>query len=151
VYDLLSPTGLFLNHGIVRPQTVQEGVGCLFLRRKVFPGTELPHLGELIRSSEEAGFEVLDVENLRPHYALTCRAWVERLLQNEGACVRLAGRETHRTWVLYLAGCAHQFETGCLDVYQTLLARRSSPHARRLTREYMYNGASRFCPDHSHG
>jgi hypothetical protein len=63
-------------------------------------------------------------------------------LQNEGACVRLAGRETHRTWVLYLAGCAHQFETGCLDVYQTLLARRSSPHARRLTREYMYDGAS---------
>ncbi|HSB13961.1 MAG TPA: cyclopropane-fatty-acyl-phospholipid synthase family protein [Bryobacteraceae bacterium] len=142
VYDLLSPTGLFLNHGIVRPQTAREGVESLFLRRKVFPGSELPHLGELIRASEEAGFEVLDVENLRPHYALTCRAWVERLLRNEEACVRFAGRETHRTWVLYLAACAHQFETGCMDIYQTLLARRSSPHGRRLTREYMYNGVS---------
>ena len=130
-----------LSAGHARSLIGREDVETLFLRRMVFPGTEIPHLEELIRASEEAGFEVLDVENLRPHYALTCRAWVERLRNNEDECVRFAGRETYRTWVLYLAGCALQFETGQMDVCQTLLARRSSPY-RRLTRDYMYNGAS---------
>ena len=140
VHELLSSSGLFLNHGLVRPQTVREGPESLFLRRMVFPGTELPHLGELIRAGEEAGFEVLDLENLRPHYALTCRAWVQNLLRNAEACERHAGRETHRTWLLYLAACAVQFETGQTDVYQLLLARRSTPLPRRLTRDYMYGG-----------
>ncbi len=142
VHELLSDRGLFLNHGLVRPQTVREGAETLILRRMVFPGTELPHLGDMLRVAEEAGFKVVDVENLRPHYALTCRAWVRRLLRNTAACVQHAGRETHRTWVLYLAACAVHFEMGLTDVYQTLLAKRSSPLPRRLTRDYMYGGVS---------
>ncbi len=142
VRSLLADNGLFLNHGIVRPQVFREGAESLFMRRMVFPGTELPHLGDLIRTSEEGGFEVLDVENLRPHYALTCRAWVQRLLRNSEECVRQAGRETHRTWVLYLSGCAWQFESGHLDVYQMLLAKRSNALPRRMNRDYVYGGAS---------
>ncbi len=138
IHSLLAERGLFLNHGLVRPQMFREGAESLFLRRKVFPGTELPHLSQLIRASEEAGFEVLDLENLRPHYALTCRAWVERLLRNADECVRHADRETHRTWVLYLSGCAWQFEAGHLDVCQALLAKRSAPLPRRMSRDYMY-------------
>jgi len=148
IHSLLTPNGLFLNHGLVRPQTVRTSVESLFLRRMVFPGTELPHLGELIRASEDAGFEVLDVENLRPHYALTCRAWVDRLTRNAEACIRFAGRETHRIWTLYLAGCALQFEAGNMDVYQTLLAKRSTPYPRRMCRDYIYGGSSpNFTPD----
>ncbi len=142
VYDLLDERGLFLNHGLVRPQNLEEGAETLFLRRMVFPGTELPHQAEVLRTAEEAGFEVLDVENLRPHYALTCRAWVRRLLENREACVSHVGPETHRTWVLYLAACAVQFEMGRVCVCQTLLAKRSSPLPRRLSRDYMYGGAS---------
>ncbi len=142
LHSILADNGLFLNHGIVRPQMFREGAESLFIRRMVFPGTELPHLGDLIRTSEEGGFEVLDVENLRPHYALTCRAWVDRLLHNADECVRQAGRETHRTWVLYLSGCAWQFEAGHLDVYQMLLAKRSNSLPRRMSRDYMYAGTS---------
>jgi len=142
VYELLSERGLFLNHGLLRPQIVREGAETLFLRRMVFPGMELTHLGDMLRVAEEAGFEVLDVENLRPHYAMTCRAWVRRLLRNADACVLYAGRETHRTWVLYLAACAVQFEMGQTDVYQTLFAKRSSLLPRRLSRDYMYGGVS---------
>ena len=61
------------------PETVKDGAATLFLQRNVFPGGDLLHVSEVIRSAEEAGFEVLDLENLRPHYALTCRAWVTRL------------------------------------------------------------------------
>jgi cyclopropane-fatty-acyl-phospholipid synthase len=104
----------------------------------VFPGGELASLEQMIAAAERAGFEVLDVENLRPHYALTCRAWVARLQANREACQALVGVETYRTWLLYLAASASGFMLGTTDVYQILLARRSRAQARHLTRRYMY-------------
>ena len=138
IHAMLAPEGLFLNHGITRPENVRPGAEWLFLRRKVFPGGELPYLREVIRAAGRAGFEVLDVENLRPHYARTCRMWVERLLTHKEACLRLVGGEVHRTWVLYLAASALNFEASLTEVHQTLLAKRSSPHARRWTRAHFY-------------
>ena len=134
---LLAEGGLFLNHGIARPQSVKRDAESLFLGRKVFPGGELAALAETVRAAEDAGFEVLDVENLRPHYALTCRAWMHNLQANEDTCLRLVDRETYRTWLLFLAASALAFEDGFTDVYQVLMARRTSPGGR-LTREYMY-------------
>lgn len=136
VYELLEPEGFFLNHGIVRPQFVTDGPQTLFVQRRVFPGGELAHLSDVIRAAELTGFEVLDVEDLRPHYALTCRAWVERLQRNAAACLDAVDLTTHRTWLLYLAGSAASFEDGLAGLSQVLLAKRSSPR-RPLTREYI--------------
>ena len=138
---LLSADGLLLNHGIVRPQAVGDGIENLLVKRHVFPGGELVHLCDVIREAENAGFEAVDVENLRLHYALTCRAWVERLQRNAAACLRLVDEKTYRVWLLYLAGSADNFEAGRTDVYQVLLAKRASPRHRRLSREYMYTGS----------
>jgi len=112
---------------------VEDGES-LFLQRQVFPGTALVGLPDVIGAAESAGFEILDVENIRPSYALTCRAWVERLQKNAGACRKLVDEETYRTWLLYLAGSAVNFEDGYLDVHQIVLARRDS-RSRPLTRE----------------
>ncbi|HTQ53979.1 MAG TPA: cyclopropane-fatty-acyl-phospholipid synthase family protein [Bryobacteraceae bacterium] len=139
IYAMLAPGGLFLNHGITRPESVRPGPEWLFLRHKVFPGGELPQLSEVVRAAGRAGFEVLDVENLRVHYARTCRLWVERLLDRERACRALVGGTVHRTWVLYLAASALSFENGLTDVCQLLLAKRSSPQRRHWTRAYLYN------------
>jgi cyclopropane-fatty-acyl-phospholipid synthase len=138
VAGLLNDDGLFLNHAIARPQTVTDGPETLFLQRKVFPGGDLLHLSDVTRSAEEAGFELLDVENLRPHYALTCRAWVGRLQAAAEDCMRLVSREVYRTWLLYLAACAVSFEEGGTDIYQALFAKRSPHQCRPLTRDYMY-------------
>lgn len=137
VCGMLDDHGLFLNHGIVRPRGEHETVESLVWRRRVFPGGDLVRLDDVIREAGEAGFEVLDVENLRTHYALTCRAWVERLREREQACLRFVDPETYRTWVLWLAGSALNFEDGHLDVCQVLMARRASPYGRRLTRDHM--------------
>lgn len=138
IFGVLKDNGLFLNHGIIRPEGVTDGAETLFLQQKVFPGGELAHLGVVIREAENAGFEVLDVENLRPHYALTCRRWVERLQRNERECLAAVDAETYRTWLLYLAGSALSFEKGVTDVYQILSAKRSASQVRHLTRDYMY-------------
>jgi cyclopropane-fatty-acyl-phospholipid synthase len=72
---------------------------------------------------DESGFELLDVQLLRPHYALTLRAWVERLERRWEEAVAAAGIEVARTWRLYMSGARIGFENGDLDVAQLLLAR----------------------------
>jgi len=134
---LLKPDGLFLNHAIARPQGVEDDAASLFVRRRIFPGGQLIHLSETIREAENAGFEVLDVENLRPHYARTCHLWQERLTANREAALRVADEPTFRAWRLWLAACSLSFEEGVSSVYQVLMAKRGSAR-RPLTREYMY-------------
>jgi cyclopropane-fatty-acyl-phospholipid synthase len=134
---MLEPDGLFLNHGIARPQDTHDDGTTVFLRRYVFPGGELPNLSDIVRCAERAGFEVLDVENLRPHYVLTCSAWVANLLRNRDRCLALVDAATYRTWLLYLAAAAVSFERGQTELYQTLLAKRSAGAFRRLSRSYM--------------
>jgi cyclopropane-fatty-acyl-phospholipid synthase len=138
VSELLAPDGLFLNHGIIRPQKVNDGPETVFLRRHVFPGGELAHLSDVVLAAEKAGFEVLDIENLRPHYALTCREWVSRLQSRSTLAMRLAGVELYRTWLLYLAASSASFEAGHTDIYQLLMSKRGSGRSRHLTRIHMH-------------
>jgi len=138
--DLLAPGGLFLNHAIARPQGVRDDAASLFLRRYIFPGGQFIHLNETIRAAEDAGFEVLDVENLRPHYALTCRLWEQRLAERREAALRLVDERTFRAWRIWLAASLLSFEDGFNSVYQVLLGKRGAPR-RRLTRESMYSEA----------
>ena len=134
----LEESGLLLNQGIARPSSVRADATGHFLQQRVFPGGELASLEETIAAADRAGFEVVDVENLRPHYALTCRAWVARLQANREACLSLVDEQTYRTWLLYLASSASGFLQGTTDVYQMLLAKRSPAQQRHLTRRYMY-------------
>ena len=137
----LDDAGLFLNHGIVRPSSTREDSGAQFLQRRVFPGGELASLPEMIGAAEQAGFEVLDVENLRPHYAMTCRAWVQRMQASRERCAELIGESTYRTWLLYLAASACGFAQGTTEVHQMLLAKRTPAQARHLTRRYLFHRA----------
>jgi cyclopropane-fatty-acyl-phospholipid synthase len=109
---LLAEDGLFMNSGITRPQTVSDDSETYFLRSEVFPGGELAHLSNILRDAENAGFEVLELESIRRHYARTCREWLTRLQQNAQACIDLVGEHTWRTWVLYLAASVVNFEDG---------------------------------------
>ncbi len=121
IVSLLETGGLFLNSGIVRAETSKDGPETRFLQRWVFPGGELPHLSDVVRNAELAGFEVLSAENMRLHYALTCRDWVARLQRNARNCLQHVSPEAYRTWLLYLAGSALSFEDGDTGDYQLLM------------------------------
>jgi len=75
--------------------------------------------------AEEAGFEVRDVENLREHYALTLRNWVNRLADHREEAIKVSDEVTYRTWRLYMSASAYGFETGSINVNQSLLAKMS--------------------------
>lgn len=80
-------------------------------------------MSEINFIAERAGFEVRDVENLREHYALTLRHWVNRLEARSAEAIRAAGEVTYRTWRLYMAASAYGFESGAINVNQVLLAK----------------------------
>jgi cyclopropane-fatty-acyl-phospholipid synthase len=125
VHSILVDRGIFLNRGIVRPEGVSDDRETLFLQRNVFPGSQLVHLADVVREGELAGFDVLGMEELRMHYARTCRAWVERLRANENACQQLVGATTYRTWLLYLAVSSVNFEAALTGAAQVTFLKRS--------------------------
>ncbi|MDP3413476.1 MAG: cyclopropane-fatty-acyl-phospholipid synthase family protein, partial [Polaromonas sp.] len=123
---LLRPGGLFLNHGITHDEEGwNKTVATEFINRYVFPDGELDCVSNIQLGMERAGFEIHDVEGLRPHYALTLRHWVQRLEANRDAALREVGEATYRVWRLYMAACALEFESGGTGIYQILASRRN--------------------------
>ncbi|MFJ6078374.1 class I SAM-dependent methyltransferase [Pseudarthrobacter sp. NPDC092419] len=123
LYALLKPGGRLLNHAISWNAGPTSPDPDSFIPRYVFPDGEMISLGEMVTALEEARFEVLDVEALRRHYALTLRAWVRRLEENWDDAVRLAGSGRARVWRLYMASSAVGFENGLTGVNQVLVQR----------------------------
>jgi cyclopropane-fatty-acyl-phospholipid synthase len=121
-WELLRPGGVFLNHGIAYSATYHR-LGPSFTDRYVFPDGELVSIHTTLRAAELSGFEVRDVESLREHYALTLHHWVRRLESHAEEARRAAGEINYRIWRLYMAGAAHGFRNGRLNVYQALLAK----------------------------
>jgi cyclopropane-fatty-acyl-phospholipid synthase len=106
-----------------------------WIRRRIFPGAYAPALTEVGRRVlEPAGLSVVDVENLRAHYALTLRHWRQRY--ERAAAEGRVGRDERfrRTWHLYLAGSEAAFRTGSLQLFQVLFTPAGSdalPWTRR--------------------
>ena len=124
VYSLLKPGGLFLNHGITHDEEGwHRNLATEFINRYVFPDGELDCVSNISLSMERAGFEILDVEALRPHYALTLRHWVSRLEAQREQAMALVGERTYRVWRLYMAACALEFEAGGTGLHQILAAK----------------------------
>ncbi len=140
VHRLLKPGGLFLNHGITHEQAGWErNLSTEFINRYVFPDGQLDNISNIQRFMEEAKFEIADVEALRAHYALTLRAWVERLERRHARALEYVSESTYRVWRLYMAACALEFESGHLGVYQVLAGKRAPQAARLpLTRRHLY-------------
>src|SRR6202140_3681525 len=122
-FQLLKPGGLFLNHGIARAGNRKKSVERTFTDIYVFPDGELIPIPTTLHCAEEAGFEVRDVENLREHYFLTLCQWLRRVENSMESVTNLVGELKYRIWRLYLAGSAHYFQSGKLDLYQSLLVK----------------------------
>lgn len=122
-YRLLEPGGRFLNHGITTSPTQPLREGDSFLDRYVFPDYHLASIGQTVRASERAGFEIRDVENLREHYAQTLELWHERLVRARGEVENVTDPVRYRIFDLYLAGTGYEFRVGRLHLHQTLLSK----------------------------
>jgi cyclopropane-fatty-acyl-phospholipid synthase len=139
VRRLLKPGGCFLLQGIGGRWggTIPEGD---FIRKYVFPDTELIPISRMLEAAETEGFEVRDVENLREHYRQTVRHWLRRLEACAGEARRIAGQRTYRIYRLYLAGVSEYFARAEINVFQSLLSLpQSGGDPLPVTREGWYH------------
>ena len=128
IHRLLEPGGIYLHHAITRRSKLgrrRENSQSRALRKYIFPGGEVDHIGMTLSNMELHGFEVHDVENLRLHYARTCRLWAERLQDRFDEAVAEVGEARARLWLLYLTGCSIGFERGTIQIFQTVATRRA--------------------------
>ena len=136
---LLKPGGVFLNHGITESMQRQPKQGPSFIDKYVFPDGELMPITTSLRVAEEAGFEIRDVESLREHYTLTLRHWVERLQKSRERAIKLTSDATYRVWNIYMAGSAYGFESGEMNLHQSLMIKADDGvSALPLTRSDWY-------------
>jgi cyclopropane-fatty-acyl-phospholipid synthase len=107
-----------------------------WIRRRIFPGAYAPALGEVERHVLwPEGLVTVDVENLRPHYALTLRHWRERYERAEAEGRVGRDERFRRTWRLYLAGSEASFRTGSMQLFQVVFAPTRSNRAPWTRRE----------------
>ena len=165
VARLLRPGGRVLNHGITAGgvDNAQLGAGMGdFIEQYIFPGGELLHVSTVLHDLARAGLEMVDTENLRPHYARTLWAWSDGL----EACLPAAREvlaaqagaghadKVLRAYRLYLAGSALGFERGWMALHQMLAIKPDGstatgglPGAQSgypFTRDHMYATAGQL-------
>ncbi|BEP94977.1 class I SAM-dependent methyltransferase [Acidovorax sp. sif1233] len=160
VARLLRPGGLLMNHGITAGavDNAQLGAGMGdFIEQYIFPGGELIHVSAVLHDMARAGLEMVDTENLRPHYARTLWAWSDGLEARLPAAREVLaaqsgaeqGDKVLRAYRLYLAGSALGFERGWMALHQMLATKPDGQMAAGalagaqsdypFTRDYMYN------------
>jgi cyclopropane-fatty-acyl-phospholipid synthase len=116
-----------------------------FIRKYVFPGGWIPSLADVIVELEKAGLEVLDIENLRRHYALTLDVWAERFDRNWERIRALDPQRFderfRRIWRVYLYGCAEMFRSpnGRTHLFQIVFSKGNvSFTSYPMTRDFLY-------------
>ena len=119
----LRPGGRGLIHSIGRDEA---GPLNSWIEKRIFPGAYAPCLREMMQVLEPRRFSVLDVENLRLHYALTLQHWLDRFEAASSRVAEMFDEGFVRAWRLYLAGSLAGFRTGTLQLFQVLFARHAS-------------------------
>jgi cyclopropane-fatty-acyl-phospholipid synthase len=139
---LLTEGGIAMNHGLTTTDVDSRASpygGGEFIDKYVFPHGELAHLSTVIRTMQEGGLEVRDVENLRRHYARTCAIWTENFERNAEQIKRLTDPKRFRIWHVYLAGCTYAFNHDWISLYQVLCGKAGGePSSMPWSRRYMY-------------
>lgn len=117
-----------------------------WIRKRIFPGGYTPAIREAMDVLEPHDFAVLDIENLRRHYARTIDHWLERFERSYDKVVDRFGATFARTWRLYLAGSTAAFRVGTLQLFQIVFA-GSACQGVPWNREHLYQKISEHKQD----
>jgi cyclopropane-fatty-acyl-phospholipid synthase len=91
-----------------------------WIRKRIFPGACPPSLRQVADIFEPMNFSVLDVENLRLHYAKTLEHWLDRFERSQEQVAAMYDPHFVRAWRLYLAGSLAAFRCGTMQLFQIL-------------------------------
>ncbi|MGE3480523.1 MAG: class I SAM-dependent methyltransferase [Gammaproteobacteria bacterium] len=131
---VLNDDGRGLIHSIGR---IQPGQMNAWIEKRIFPGAAPPSLAEMTQIFEPAGFAVLDIENLRLHYARTLEHWLLRFERARDRIEEMFDARFVRAWRLYLAGSIAAFLTSEMQLFQVVFNRGASNEVA-WTRDHLY-------------
>jgi cyclopropane-fatty-acyl-phospholipid synthase len=119
----LTPAGRGLIHSIGRnsPRPLDP-----WTEKRIFPGAYPPALSEMMGIFEPFDLSILDVENLRLHYARTLEDWLEQFERNGERVAEMFDEQFVRMWRMYLAGSIATFRVGGLQLFQVVFAREAN-------------------------
>ena len=126
--------GLALVHSIGRNYPMRTNA---WIEKRIFPGAYPPSITEFTSIGEAGPFSVLDVENLRLHYAETLEDWLARFEANIDTVREMYGENFVRAWRLYLAGSIASFRANALQLFQMVLAHPENNNVPR-NRKHLY-------------
>ena len=109
-----------------------------WIEKRIFPGAYPPTLKEMMEIFEPNRFSVLDVENLRLHYAKTLALWLARYDASNEQVQKEFGEDFARAWRLYLAGSQAAFLAGGLQLFQVVFTRERN-NELAATRRHLYS------------
>jgi cyclopropane-fatty-acyl-phospholipid synthase len=130
----LAPHGRGLLHFIGHQSPIPMNP---WLERHIFPGAYIPALSEALAVLESQPLAVVDVENLRRHYARTLEHWLERFEKAAPRVRSMLDERFERMWRLYLASSLAAFRSGSCQLYQVVFARQDD-EGQPWTREWIY-------------
>jgi cyclopropane-fatty-acyl-phospholipid synthase len=126
VHRVIGDSGRGLLHFIGRNRPAPLSA---WIKKRIFPGAYTPALREVVEIFEPWDLSVLDVENLRLHYAKTLEHWLVRYDQVERQVSTMFDSKFTRTWRLYLAGSLVAFRVGTMQLFQITFA---GPQCQRM-------------------
>lgn len=163
-YDVFVSVGMLEHVGLANYPTLGEVIDrCLNVRGRgfihsigrniprpmnewiesyIFPGAYPPTLKEMMDIFEPFEFLIMDVENLRTHYARTLTHWLERFERNVDKVCEMFDDSFVQAWRLYLSGSISAFTQGQLQLFQVLFQRQGA-NALPVTRDRMHLGTTR--------
>lgn len=106
--------------------------------RHIFPGACPPSLAQMMQIFEPFNFSILDVENLRLHYARTLEHWLQRYENNIERVKGMFDEQFVRSWRLYLAGSLTAFKAGGMQLFQVTFTRADN-NSVPWTRHHLYS------------
>lgn len=109
-----------------------------WIEKRIFPGAYPPTIKEMMEIFEPNRFSVLDVENLRLHYAKTLAHWLARYDASDEQVQAEFGEDFARAWRLYLAGSQAAFLAGGLQLFQVVFTRERN-NELAATRRHLYS------------
>ena len=131
---ILPADGRMMVHSIVHgnKETLQPGFAefdhelvlfMKFIAKEIFPGGQVPPREAVLEHAAEAGFQLVQLQSLRPHYARTLDCWAANLTRAREQALELVSPDVYERYMRYLTGCAHYFRTGHCDVVQFTFAK----------------------------
>lgn len=139
-YDLLAENGVMISHCCGRAGP--PGHTDAWTRKYIFPGGYIPALSELVKESEKAGWQVMDVEAMRFHYSHTLEEWYNRTVMHREEITRMYDDVFYRMWLFYLAGAEQSFRHGTMVNWQLQYVKDRA--AIPMTRDYIETESARL-------